>query len=138
MPALTRAYESLEKPGLVIAYPVAPETTVFKGGLVGVNAAGQAVPMSASVANLRFVGVALESAQAGTRVTVAKCGTFVYPINNFNDVTIGASVHALFDGEVRISPTGLANAYVVGTVISRETCSLSTTAIRIRIDRHTQ
>lgn len=83
MAALTTAYETFEKPGLVISYKISA-VKVYKGALLGVNASGFAVPMDHAAANLKFTGVANETVDnsagdAGDKnVNVTKSGTFVF------------------------------------------------------------
>lgn len=56
MTALTAAYDTHEKPGALIAYPIAANTTIFKGALVEIGG-GFAQP-AGDTAGALFVGVA--------------------------------------------------------------------------------
>lgn len=145
MAALTQSYETYEKPGLVVAYRVS-NTKIFKGGLVGLNASGFAVPIAHSVSGLRFVGVANESVDnstgsAGDRwVNVTKSGSFVMkaaggfaPVNG----DIGKEVYANTDWEVQVATAGLSFPVKVGTVVGLETTSTGAAGVRVRIDNHT-
>ncbi len=83
MPALTQPYETHEREGLIVAYPVKANARIWKGALVCIDSTGYLVPAS-DTANLRFVGVAFESvdntggANGAKRCRVVKRGTFIY------------------------------------------------------------
>jgi len=136
MPALSQPYETHEREGLIVAYPVKANTRIWKGALVCVDNTGYLVPAS-DTANLRFVGVAFESvdntggASGAKRCRVVKRGTFVYNrIGSFTQADIGATVRANSDNEVAKTST---NNIVVGTVVEL----LDGNRVRIRIDNHT-
>jgi len=136
MPALTQPYETHEREGLIVAYPVKANARIWKGALVCVDNTGYLVPAS-DTANLRFVGVAFESvdntggASGAKRCRVVKRGTFVYNrIGSFTQADIGATVRANSDNEVAKTST---NNIVVGTVVEL----LDGNRVRIRIDNHT-
>lgn len=144
MPALNNSYENYERPGMVQSYRLA-NVRVFKGSLVGLNAAGFAVPMNHATGSLRFVGVAAEtvdnsSGAAGERsVNVIKFGSFVYRALGFAPTVadLGKEVFANTDWELQVAVTGLTNQYRVGIIVALETASTGDQGIRIRIDRHT-
>ena len=136
MPALSQPYETHEREGLIVAYPVKANARIWKGALVCVDNTGYLVPAS-DTANLRFVGVAFESvdntggASGAKRCRVVKRGTFVYNrIGSFTQADIGATVRANSDNEVAKTST---NNIVVGTVVEL----LDGNRVRIRIDNHT-
>jgi hypothetical protein len=136
MPALTQPYETHEREGLIVAYPVKANARIWKGALVCVDSTGYLVPAS-DTANLRFVGVAFESvdntggASGAKRCRVVKRGTFVYNrIGSFTQADIGTTVRANSDNEVAKTST---NNIVVGTVVEL----LDGNRVRIRIDNHT-
>lgn len=145
MPALNKAYESFERPGLVVSYRLS-NVRVFKGALVGVNASGFLVPMAHGTSGLRFVGVANETVDnstgsAGARsVNVTKSGSFVcVPIVGVSPTVadLGKVVYANTDWEFQIATAGLTNQYAIGTVVGFETSSTGQNGARIRIDNHT-
>ncbi len=141
MSALSKPYETYEKPGIVVSYNVGTNTTIYKGALVGVNAAGLIVPMSHATSNLKFVGVANETVvttSEAKRITVTKSGTFVFAAGSVGAIKTGGDAWAKFDGEVQDTATGLTNAYVVGTIVAIENTSTNTGGYRIRIDNHTK
>lgn len=141
MPALTKPYETFEKPGIVVSYNVGSNTTIYKGALVGVNASGNIVPLSHATANLKFVGVANETVSTTSeakRITVTKSGTFVFAAASPNPSKVGGDAWSKFDGELQDVSTGLTNAYVVGTIVGTESTSDSQPGYRIRIDNHTK
>jgi len=136
MPALSQPYETHEREGLIVAYPVKANTRIWKGALVCVDNTGYLVPAS-DTANLRFVGVAFESvdntggASGAKRCRVVKRGTFVYNrIGSFTQADIGTTARAITDNEVAKTST---NNIVVGTVVEL----LDDNRVRIRIDNHT-
>jgi hypothetical protein len=143
MPALTKPLENYEKPGLVVGYVAAPNISIFKGAMVGINATGTLVPMSSSTANLKFVGVANESIFAnanpgGRTINVTKVGSFIYNMGSGQAVPMpGTVLFALTDNEVVNSAAGLANAVAIGTCIRLESNSNGGNGARVRIDNHT-
>ena len=139
MPNLTQPYETFEKPGLVITYPLGA-ARIWKGALVGLAADGTAVSLSPN-APMRFLGVSCESAdpqQAYKRVTLAKAGTFVFrlvgPLPTRAD--IGRVIYAASDWEATISPDGLDHPIAIGTMVDLEPTSAGQPGIRVRIDLH--
>lgn len=136
MPALSQPYETHEREGLIVAYPVKANARIWKGALVCVDSTGYLVPAS-DTANLRFVGVAFESvdntggANGAKRCRVVKRGTFIYNrIGSFAQADIGTTARAVTDNEVAKTST---NNIVVGTVVEL----LDGNRVRIRIDNHT-
>jgi hypothetical protein len=136
MPALTQPYETHEREGLIVAYPVKANARIWKGALVCIDSTGYLVPAS-DTANLRFVGVAFESvdntggANGAKRCRVVKRGTFIYNrIGSFTQADIGTTARAITDNEVAKTST---NNIVVGTVVEL----LDGNRVRIRIDNHT-
>lgn len=144
MAALTKPFETYERPGLVMAYRVAA-TKVLKGALVGVNSSGFATPMVHGTSGLKFVGVANESVDnsagaAGDKsVAITKSGSFVYkPISGLTPTIadLGKEVDANSDWEIQIATSGLTNQYKVGTIVGLESTSTGVAGIRVRIDNH--
>ncbi len=141
---LTTAFETFEKPGLVVSYKLS-NTKVYKGSLVGVNASGYLVSMAHGTAGLRFVGVANEtvdnsSGAAGDKaLNVTKCGSFVLKALGFTPAVadIGKDAYANSDWETQIATAGLTNQYKVGTIVGVESASTGTAGVRVRIDNHT-
>ncbi|MCS6918818.1 MAG: DUF2190 family protein [Fimbriimonadales bacterium] len=136
MPALTQPYETHEREGLIIAYPVKANAKIWKGALVCVDSTGYLVPASDS-AGLRFVGVAFESVDntgggnGEKRCRVVKRGTFIYNrVGSYTQADVGATVRATTDNEVAKTS---ANNILVGTVVEL----LDGNRVRIRIDNHT-
>jgi hypothetical protein len=145
MPALTQAFETYEKPGLVVNYRQS-NVKLFKGALIGTNANGHAVAMAHTVANLRFVGVAVDTVDnaAGTAgdkgIAVAKVGSFVLKAaSGFTpaQADVGKEVFANSDWEVQIATAGLTHPYKVGTIVGVELTSTGAAGVRVRIDQHT-
>jgi hypothetical protein len=142
--ALTKPFETYERPGLVVAYKMS-NVKIYKGSLVAVNAAGFAVPVSHASANLKPVGVANETADnsggaAGAKtLNVTKAGAFVFKAaSGFTpaQADLGKEVYALTDWEVQVATGGLTNQYKVGTIVALESASTGQSGVRVRIDNH--
>lgn len=145
MAALTVPYESFEKPGLVVNYKIS-NVKIFKGGLIGINASGYAIPLVHGTASLKFVGVANESidnsagAAGDKSLNATKSGSFVFKAaSGFVPAIadIGKEVYANSDWEVQIATAGLTNQYKVGTIVAIENTSTGATGVRVRVDNYT-
>jgi hypothetical protein len=145
MPNLSKPYETFERPGLVINYPVAA-VNLYKGALLAAGADGNATQLSPSVASLRFLGVALQSVNnaagpAGSRrLTIGKAGCHVFKAATGYapaQADIGKEVYAATDWEVQLSTAGLTHAYKVGTIVAIETTESGQAGVRVRIDNYT-
>lgn len=137
MAALSEPYEAHEREGLLVAYPVAADIQIWKGGLVCVNASGYLVPASDS-SGLRFVGVAFESVDnqngenGAKRCRVIKRGSFIYNrVGTFTQADVGTVVSAVSDNEVAKSTT---HNVQVGTLLE----IVDDARLRIRIDNFVQ
>ena len=147
MTALTAAYDTHEKPGEMIAYPIAANTTIFKGALVEI-VGGYAQP-AADTAGALFVGVAHQTkvntaatpltggagfagAAGALSVRVHKEGSFLY--NNAAAVAgdVGQVAHVVDDNTV--TTAGTANNLPAGYVVEVPDAS----HVRVRIDRSVQ
>lgn len=144
MAALTQAYETYEKPGIVVNYKVS-NVKAFKGALVAVNSSGYTIPIAHGTANLKFVGVANESVDnsggsAGDKtINITKSGSFVFKAASGFTPTIadlGKEVYANTDWEVQVSTGGLTNQYKVGTIVAIESTSTGASGVRVRIDNY--
>ena len=142
--SLTKAFETYERPGLVVNYKVAA-VKIYKGAAVGANALGFIVPMAHGTASLKFVGTANETVDntgggSGDKsVNVTKSGSFVFKAAaGFTPVLadVGKEVYATSDWEVQTTNAGLTNSYKVGTVIAPETTSTGQPGYRVRIDNY--
>jgi hypothetical protein len=138
---LTTAFETYEKPGLVVSYKLS-NVKVYKGALVGVNSSGYLVPMAHGTASLKFVGVANETVDNSTgsagdkSVNVTKNGSFVMKaVGGYTPAIadLGKEVYANTDYEVQIATAGLTNQYKVGTIVNVESTSTGASGVRIRI-----
>lgn len=144
MPVLTEPYEVKYRPGALVAYPVAGNTTLYKGAMIGLNSAGYAVPMNHATSSLKFVGIAEETiTNTGSNgeawVRVVKVGSGVYQAPPLvGQADIGKDVYAVTDNEVQVITTGLTNVYVVGTAIALEATARGATGLRVRVDNHTK
>lgn len=142
MAALSQAYETFERPGLVVSYKMS-NIKLYKGALVGLNASGYLVSMAHGTANLKFVGVANETVDnsagaAGARsLTVTKTGSFVYkPLAAMTVANLGQEVYANTDNEIQVITGGLTNQYKVGTIVALENTSAGQSGVRARIDNY--
>lgn len=145
MAALTQTYETFEKPGLVVSYKMAA-AKIFKGSLVGVNAAGYLVSMAHGTANLKFVGVANETvdnsagAVGDKSLNLMKSGSVVVKAASGYtpaQADVGAEVYANTDWEVQVSTSGLTNAVKVGRILALESTSTGSVGVRISINAYT-
>ena len=134
---LAAPYDPRERPGIVIPYRCGREA-IQKGALVGVCAAGDAVPLG-SHTPMRFLGVANESGVKGRALGVAKMGTFVYPAYGFDPTPhdLGRVVYAASDHQVALDPAPLTYVVAVGTIVAIEPTPAGGPGVRVRIDLHT-
>lgn len=144
MPILNKSYETYERPGLVVAYKVAANTTLYKGGLIGLDSSGYALALDQSAGAFKFIGVAAESVDnsggaAGAKsINVTKSGSFVFKAaESAAQANIGLSALASSDWEVVTSSSGLAHSIAVGTVVGLESTSTGAAGYRVRIDAQT-
>lgn len=144
MASLTKAFETYERPGLVVSYK-ASNVKIYKGAAVGVNSSGYAVPMAHGTASLKFVGVANDTVDnsagsAGDKsLNITKSGSFVFKAASGFTPTVanlGTEVYANTDWEVQASTGGLTNQYKTGTIVALESTSTGETGVRVRIDNY--
>lgn len=144
MASLTQAFETYEKPGLVVSYKLSA-AKLFKGAMVGVNASGYLAKMDHATASLKFVGVANETidnsagAAGDKSLNVTKSGSFVLKAASGYApaiADIGKEVYSNSDWEVQISTVGLTNQYKIGTITALESTSTGVSGIRVRIDNY--
>jgi hypothetical protein len=144
MASLAQAFETYEKPGLVVSYKLSA-ANIYKGALVGVNGSGYLAKMDHGTANLKFVGVANETVDnsagaAGDKsLNVTKSGSFVLKaVSGYTPAIgdLGKEVYANSDWEVQISATGLTNTYKVGTIVAIESTSTGVSGVRVRVDNY--
>ncbi len=148
MAALTQAYDAKRKDGEMVAYPVAANTSIFKGSLVAV-VAGFVVP-AADAAGAVFVGVAHETklnvastplpgqpgqfagAAGALSVRIEKTGSFVYAKAAAVAADRGKAALVADSGSVATAATtnNVACGHVVDVVDSGH--------VRVRIDRGVQ
>ena len=120
MTALAAAYDAHEKDGKLIAYPIAANTTIFKGALVGLLG-GYAVPAS-DTAGMTFLGVAHETkvntaatnlggglgpagAAGALVVRVEKAGTFHYSKTAAVGADLSQPAYVVDDNTVSVAAT---------------------------------
>ena len=147
MTALAAAYDAHKKDGELVAYPIAANTTIWKGALVGL-VGGYAVPAS-DAASEAFAGVAHESKanQASTLlpggagpagaagallIRVEKLGTFHYSKTAAVATDIGKQVFIVDDNTVSVA--GTTNNLPAGYVVEVPDAS----HVRVRINRSVQ
>ncbi len=143
--SLSKAFESFERPGLVVSYKTAA-SKIFKGALAAVNVQGFLVPITHSATSLKLVGVTNETVDnlAGNNgdksCNVTKSGTFVFKAASGYtpaQADLGKEVYAVTDWEVQLSTAGLTNLYKVGTIVAIETTSTGASGVRVRISNYT-
>lgn len=145
MAALTTAFETFEKPGLVVSYKMS-NVKIYKGALVSLNSSGYAIPIAHGTASLKFIGVANETidnsggSPGDKTVNVTKSGSFVMKaVSGFTPAIgdLGKEAYANTDWEVQIATAGLTNQYKIGTITGVETTSTGAAGVRVRIDNYT-
>jgi len=121
MAALTSDRNTQYSLGDLLSIPVAASTRVFSGSLVGVNAAGYAVP-AADAAGLLFAGIA--AAQADNRngaagdvsVVVRRRGRYSFACaSTLDQSALGAQVYAADDQTVAVA-ADVTNDVAVGVI----------------------
>ena len=148
MSALAQAYDAQKKDGELVSYPVAANTSIFKGSLVAV-VAGFVVP-AADAAGAAFVGVAHETkintastplpGQAGQfagaagalSIRVEKTGSYVYAKPGAVAADRGKQAFVVDSGTVATAAT--ANNVACGHVVDVPDLG----HVRVRIDRGVQ
>ena len=136
MTATTSARESKRKDGELISYRMAA-VKIPKGALVNINAAGYATNAS-DTASETFAGVAYESVDnsagsAGdTSIRVQTTGTFVFVDGGGNGAQTDVGIAFKVIDNQTITDAATTNSIVAGTAVE----SISTTKVRIRIDRY--
>jgi hypothetical protein len=136
MSAATAARETQRSDGKLKAFEVAASTTIYKGTLVGSNAAGYLVPMS-DIAGLFFEGVAYETVDNSAGLDAAKtCRVqregeyeFVYAGGDAADAIVGEIAYAQDDQTVDEDITLKVQTYPVGEIVE----AVSVTKVRIDI-----
>lgn len=143
--ALSKAFESFERPGMVVSYKLST-VKIYKGANIAVNSQGFAVPMSHTGSSYKSIGVANETvdntagANGDKSVNVTKSGTFVFKAASGytpGQADIGKEVYAVTDWEVQVSTAGLTNLYKIGTIVAVETTSTGVAGVRVRVSNYT-
>jgi hypothetical protein len=147
MAALTAPYDTHSKDGELIAYPIAANTTIFKGALVEI-VGGFAQP-GADTAGAAFAGVAHETkintaatllpnaggpagAAGALKVRVDKTGSLLYNKAAAVAADIGKQAFIVDDNTVSTAPT--ANNLSAGYVVEVPDAA----HVRVRINRSVQ
>lgn len=119
MTALTANYDAERKDGVLVGYKVAAGVVIFKGAMVGLNAAGYAVP-AADAADLVFVGVAYDqcnntSGGAGDKtVRVWKDGSFKFARAAAVQADLGKTAYVVDDNTVALTSS---HNVAAGTIV---------------------
>ena len=113
-------YDERFAAGWQLPFPVAAQTTIYKGALVCLDADGYLVP-AADTAGLRFVGVARDSADnssgsdGDTEVVVVTQGSIVVAKSGAGAGDVGASAFCSDDETVALSTV---NEVYAGLVVA--------------------
>jgi hypothetical protein len=112
MVALTASRRTPEREGTRFNFPAAAAAVIWKGGMVAINTAGDAVRASAS-ATLRVVGVAQETVDntvgaAGALRVPVKSGIFRFDNSTAGEAVteanaLGRPVYVVFDNQVSLT-----------------------------------
>jgi len=119
MTALAADRKTSMKEGELVAIPVAAATTIYLGGLVMINAAGNAIP-AADAASSKFAGVAQDSidnsagAAGDLSVQVRKTGVHSFVAAGLALTDLGAKVFVADDQTVDL--TGGTNFVFCGRI----------------------
>ena len=147
MTALTAPLDVHEKDGELVSYPLAANTTIYKGALVALTG-GYAKP-GADTAGVLFVGVAHETiknqtstplpggagfagAAGALNIRVRKVGSFLYSRAASTVADLGKAVQIVDDNTV--ATTGTTNSIGAGYIVDVPDGS----HVRVRIDRAVQ
>jgi len=124
MAALSATRDTKKRQGGSVEIGVASGVTIWQGGMVAINASGDAVPAGSAAAKGKAVGRAAQTvtggATAGAVTVVADKGIFAYQSNSANPVTRasrGATAYALDDQTVSSLDT---LATIAGTVFDAD------------------
>ena len=121
MSALTRDRATPYREGIEVDYPVAANTKIYAGSLVGVNAAGYAVP-AADTSGFHFVGVAMEQmdnsggSDGGQSVRLRRAGVFEFDAVSITPAMAGTDMYAK-DDHTFDDTAGTTNHVKVGQLV---------------------
>jgi len=136
MTATTTAREAQRKDGEVISYKMAA-VKIVKGTLVNINTSGYATNAS-DAAGESFAGVACEtidnsSGSAGdASIRVETVGTFVFIDGGGNGAQTDVGLPFKVVDNQTVTDASTTNSITAGVAVE----SISSTQVRIRIDRH--
>lgn len=115
-----------------VDYPVAASTVIFKGGFVGINAAGNLVmhvpeDLTSTQGAHKFVGIAQEHITSQSSAGDATCkvqvsGYFRHALTAATIADVGKAVYVT-DSQT-IAKTGVASIDVIGTIITLESSAV--------------
>ena len=149
MTALSASYDAHMKDAELVAYPVAANTTVFKGGLVAVLLSSGLVQPGGDTAGTVLVGVAHETkintsatqlaggagpagAAGALKIRVEKQGSFLY--NKAAAVATDLGKQAFIVDDNTVSTAATTNNIACGYVVEVPDAS----HVRVRINRSVQ
>ena len=121
MSALTRDRATPYREGIEVDYPVAANTKIFAGSLVGINAAGYAVP-AADTSGFHFAGVAMEQvdnsggSDGGESVRLRRAGVFEFDAVSITPAMVGTDMYAK-DDHTFDDTAGTTNHVKVGQLV---------------------
>ena len=102
-------------------YPVAPGETIYRGGVVGVNASGQLQRIQTS-GTVAFAGIAQadfnnsgQAAPGAPVVAMRQCFALTVPSATFSN--LDAPVYAVDDGTLSLTAPSSGFAGVIGTLV---------------------
>jgi hypothetical protein len=136
MTATTTAREAKRKDGRLISYPMAA-VKIPKGALVSISAAGYATNAT-DAAGETFAGVAYETVDnsAGNAgdlsIRVETSGTFVFVDGGGNGAQTDVGVEFLVVDNQTVTDAATSHNLKAGIAVE----SISSTSVRIRIDRY--
>lgn len=133
---------------VLLQFPVEATTAIYGGALVGVNAAGNAVPLSALASvkavgraerqaiNLASGGSAGATGAAGSISVLVRQGLFLFNINADSAVTqanFGANLYASDDNTISLSDAGGVRPYIGFVLAAPGTMSVPATLVGVMV-----
>lgn len=120
MAALTADRQTVSKLTGIKSYPVLTGTTIYKGAIVAINAAGYAIPAT-DTAGLVVVGIADEKvvnsgASGSVLIRVLYDRLFLLPATSITQAMVGTNMVVVDDATVD-DAAGATNDIVVGKLI---------------------
>jgi hypothetical protein len=110
--------QSMGGVGSFLDFPVEASVTIYKGGLVGINAAGYAIPMDNAATTIQCLGVADETVvgttQGAKSVRVSAGRIWLFAASSITQAMVGDEMLAIDDNTVDETST---NGATIGRLV---------------------